>query len=406
MAIDRNNIRLGSRYQRAIEKNGDKFGATGPKVLDLNGCKLKFYKFGEVKSYYDLNVLPFVVGGRKHPAVKSGELKPGDWDFMVDYWVHRDVGPEKGQYICIKKTYGLPCPMCDEAERLKAEQGSDAAKGMWASHRALMAVQPLDSHGHGDAEPMLLDMAYNNFALDLIDESESCMRGDGVVDFANLGPEGREVSFRVAEDTMGNGRKYKLAKNFAFNKRREEIPDSVVEKVPSLDELLNVPTAGDITRAMFGGPSEEPDDSRRRDRDDDRRDYERDQRNDREDDRRARDDQDERPSRTLRGRDGQDFEDPFPDQPTNLDRSDRRRDEQEERPRRQEPDERPREPARDEQAERPRRQDVAEDRPRRPEPEQDKCPNGYRWGADCDKKGLCYDCPDAVYHKCKAARNQ
>lgn len=402
MAINRNEIRMGGRYQRRIETNDDNTGARGAMALDTRSCKLKFYKFGEVKKYYDVNVLPFRVG-RNHPAVVAGEIREGDWDFSVDYFVHRNVGPDKGTYICLKKTYGKACPMCEEAQRLVDDQGQDAATGMWASKRSLLCVQPLDERGHGADEPMLLDCAYNNFTHDLTDASTACMRGEGTVDFANPGASGREVTFQVGEDTMGGGRKYKLGKNFAFNKRREEIPESVLEAVPCLDSLLVVPTKETVAAAMFGGAVPENEDRRggsRDDRNDDRRDYERDQRNDREAsrgydrdqprrddeppsrgyDRGGRDERDERPQeRTLRGSDGRDFDDPFPDQPTNLDRGGR-----EERPQEREP-------------ERPREQE------RRPEPAEESCPHGYKFGADCDKKSLCYDCPDALYGRCKRA---
>jgi len=403
MAINRNEIRMGGRYQRRTETNEDNTGARGTQALDTRSVNLKFYKFGEVKKYYDVNILPFRVG-RNNPAVVAGELREGDWDYSVDYFVHKNVGPDKGTYICPKKTYGKACPMCEEAQRLSDENGSDAAKGMWASKRSLLCVQPLDERGRGDDVPMLLDCAYNNFTHDLTDASTACMRGDGVVDFANPGAAGREVSFQIGEESMGGGRKYKIAKNFAFNKRREDIPDSVLDAVPCLDSLLVVSTKEDIEKAMFGGPSDDNRDNdnlggrdqerggRDYERDSDRRDREFDREFDRNMERReqermeqeretARDQErggrdydrgqsrrDEQPQeRTLRGSDGRDFQDPFPDQPTNLDRGGR-----------------------------------DQERPQETRSEE-KCPHGYCFGTDCDRKSMCPDCPDSIYGRCKRA---
>ena len=376
MPINRNEIRMGGRYQRRTETNEDNTGARGTLALDTRSISLKFYKFGEVKKYYDVNILPFRVG-RNNPAVVAGELREGDWDYSVDYFVHKNVGPDKGTYICPKKTYGKACPMCEEAQRLSDENGSDAAKGMWASKRSLLCVQPLDERGRGDDVPMLLDCAYNNFTHDLTDASTACMRGDGVVDFANPGAAGREVSFQIGEESMGGGRKYKIAKNFAFNKRREEIPDSVLDAVPCLDSLLVVSTKEDIETAMFGGPSNDNrDNDNRGSRDQERggRDYDRGQsrRDDeppsRSSDREERSPRDEQPQeRTLRGSDGRDFQDPFPDQPTNLDRGGR-----------------------------------DQERPQETRSEE-KCPHGYCFGTDCDRKSMCPDCPDSIYGRCKRA---
>lgn len=376
MPINRNEIRMGGRYQRRTETNEDNTGARGTLALDTRSISLKFYKFGEVKKYYDVNILPFRVG-RNNPAVVAGELREGDWDYSVDYFVHKNVGPDKGTYICPKKTYGKACPMCEEAQRLSDENGSDAAKGMWASKRSLLCVQPLDERGRGDDVPMLLDCAYNNFTHDLTDASTACMRGDGVVDFANPGAAGREVSFQIGEESMGGGRKYKIAKNFAFNKRREEIPDSVLDAVPCLDSLLVVSTKEDIETAMFGGPSNDNrDNDNRGSRDQERggRDYDRGQsrRDDeppsRSSDREERSPRDEQPQeRTLRGSDGRDFQDPFPDQPTNLDRGGR-----------------------------------DQERPQETRSEE-KCPHGYCFGTDCDRKSMCPDCPDSIYRRCQRA---
>ena len=414
-AFNRSSINLGRRYQRQAETNEDKGGARGPHFMDYRTCKLKFFKMGKVGEYQDINILPFRIATNKHPLVKSGELKVGDWDFLLDVWVHRNIGPDKGSYLCPKKTYGKSCPICDEASRLADNEGTQAATGMWASRRSVFLVQEIDSQGRGGDVPLIFETSHNNFTKDLVDEASACMRGQGIVDYANPGPDGRVVSFRVGEDSMGGGRTFKIAKSFSFNKRREEIPDSVLEACPSLDEFLVVPTPEQLNAALFGGPSEEPEESSSRSsRDDDREDYRRDQERDREardreDDRRGSRDEDTRYSRgsrdeepqgrTLRGNDGKDFEDPYPDQPTGLSRGgdDRAERAQEPRDERRVRDDAP--ASREEPRER-------EERRREPEQEQEQenpCPNHYQFGVECDKKALCYKCPDAIYNRCRNA---
>ena len=112
MPINRNEIRMGGRYQRRTETNEDNTGARGTLALDTRSISLKFYKFGEVKKYYDVNILPFRVG-RNNPAVVAGELREGDWDYSVDYFVHKNVGPDKGTYRM--KTEATPPRACGPA---------------------------------------------------------------------------------------------------------------------------------------------------------------------------------------------------------------------------------------------------------------------------------------------------
>lgn len=68
---------------------------------------------------HDLDVVPFRVTenhNRFHSDLRYSS--PGKWYPERTFWVHYDVGINKATYCCSAKTFGKPCPVCDERSRL------------------------------------------------------------------------------------------------------------------------------------------------------------------------------------------------------------------------------------------------------------------------------------------------
>jgi hypothetical protein len=361
-------INLGKRTQQQTDTIESK-GAQRKGAINYAGVPLKFFKFKEPDKIQDINILPWQIATRNHPEVIKGSMEVGDYDYVLDVWVHTKVGPNEEDFICPKKTWGGACPCCDEADALwneNTEESKAAARPLFARRKCVYQVQELDEDFRPvSEEPKIFEVAHNNFTKALQSKAASCMRGKGVVNFANTDEQGRVVSFQVSEEKMDGGRTYKKATNFEFNKRVEEVSDEVLDKCVPLDSLMMVKTPAEIKQIMFGdgtGNSSDADNG--------------------EDDQEAGEE-----SRTLSTDSGEEFDDPFPDQPTNLRRGSRPR---------KEPAEEQEEPREEEPAPRGRG-----DRKVKAEEPKGECPNGYTFGADCDRKGLCFKCPEAIYNRCR-----
>lgn len=413
--FDRSRISLGRRTQQQTDTRESNSGTSRQGFMNYSTCSLKFFKLGEPGKYHDLNILPWRVATRNHPEVVAGNMQVGDFDYVLDVWVHRSVGPNQVDCICPKKTMGRACPICDEGNRLWDDGEKDAARPFFASRKCVYLVQELDERLHADGDVKVFETSHATFSRDLQDEATNCLRGNGVVNFASPDSDGRVVSFRVGEDKMGNGKKFKKAVGFSFQQRAEEIPDEVLENLPSLDAMMVVKSAEELKAMMYGddAATNDFDDARERaaregEREPARNEYRQDPRDER---RLTRSDLDamgfdgyksengrqepvntrrgsmpfdddddqsiiERPERcadpvpqgrTFRDTRGQVHEDPFPDQPTEMDTS-------------------------------PMRPTPAQ------EPEQaqdDRCPRGYCFGRDCNKKPMCARCPDDVFNECQ-----
>ena len=383
--FDRSKFNLGNRIRQQNENMDEKStgNSSRPRFMNYSTTRLKFFKLGKVGEYHDINILPWVVSSKMHPDVIRTKDLPeiiytkehpegernlakvmiGDPDYVLDLKVHTRIGPDEGDYLCLKENFGNPCPICDASKECFDKGDKVMGNALKAKHKCVYLIQELDSKLRPvSEEPQIFEISYFNFSKELQSRSTSCMRGEGCVHFANLDDEGRVVSFVVGEGTLEGGKTYKKASDLSFNVRKEEISDEILEKCPSLDALMVIPTADRLRAALNGDPDDDVIEQ------------------------------------------GANVVDETPRQ------SPSRRNPEESR-RREEPEEEPA-PRRAEPVDPPARRREPEPeaeapvtRRRAPEPEsEDQCPNGYVWGEDNDTKPLCFRCPDAIFGKCQRAK--
>ena len=426
--FDRSRISLGRRTQQQTDTRDDNGGISRQGFMNYSSSGLKFFKLGDVGTYHDLNILPWRIGTKNHPEVVAGNAKVGDYDYVLDLMVHTRIGPNNGDYICPKKNFGKPCPICDRADELwKNEDTKDDARSLFAKRKCVYLVQELDDKFHAKSEkPMIYETAHATFSKELQSRATSCLRGKGVVNFADP-DEGKVVSFSVNEGTMGSGKKFKQAGNFEFNERTEEVSDEILEACPSLDTMMVIKTPEQLKAAMYGDPEDVEEDFENQ--------------------------QDEAEEQATPAR----FRDNEPaDYAEGRSRHTDVEEEEAPAPRRN------RRPVAEdtEEAPAPRRRAVAEDteeapapRRRNAEPETEnpyqdarrasrksveteeipanddpampfdklaveetpkasrgasegECPNGYEYGVDCDAKPLCAKCNDNIWSKCSECKRR
>ena len=165
--------------------------------------------------------------------VKKGEFEIGDKDYVMDIFTHRGVGPSEATVLCLKNTYGKPCPICEYAAQLKKQGKEDEAAALKASRRVFYNVQDLKNPD----KLMIFEASHYLFEKELIDEARDDDEG-GFVDFADE-ETGKEIKFRCSKVTKG-GYEFNEFKSFSFEERDENIPDELLENAISFDEILNL----------------------------------------------------------------------------------------------------------------------------------------------------------------------
>lgn len=234
---------LAKRYQASYESKGSSGRNAG--VMDWKKVDGEVQFFSPAEGRNRINIIPYTIKSKNHPLVKKGEFEVGDKDYVMDIFVHRGVGPSEASVLCLKNTYGKPCPICEQSALLRKQGKEDEAGALKPSRRVFYNVQDLKN-------PDVLkvfEASHYLFEKELIDEARDDEEG-GFVDFADE-ESGKEIKFRCSKTSKG-GFEFNEFKSFSFEDRDENIPDELLESAISFDEIMNVPTYEEAEKILYG----------------------------------------------------------------------------------------------------------------------------------------------------------
>ena len=239
---------LSKRYQASYDSKES--GA--PKksgVMNYKKCDGDIVFFNPTEGKNRINIIPYEIKTKNHPLVKKGEFEVGDKDYVMDIFVHKFVGPTEASVICLKQSYGKPCPICEQAAALRKQGKEDEAGALKATRRVFYNVEDLKDPG----KVKIFETSHYLFEKELIDEARD--DEDGFIDFADP-EEGSEIKFRCSK-TKKNGFEFNEYKSFSFEDRDEPISDDLLESAVSFDEIMNVPTYEEVEKILFGQDDDE-----------------------------------------------------------------------------------------------------------------------------------------------------
>lgn len=226
-------------------KNKDSGGVHGKRVLNLSDYKdVIFYK--PKKGTNRIDILPFIVSAENHPQ----KLKIGAEDYVLDIWVHGWVGPSDDSFVCLKRTYGKPCPICEEMSRLLQEENPNKKQIDSLKPKRRCYYNVIDLEDTVSTEKIkLFEVSQFLFEKELLEEAETAE--DEVVYFSDL-EEGRSIRFRASEEKMDTGKGFLKYKSFSFERRKKTYKESIFDQVFPLDALLIMPSYEEVKNSFFG----------------------------------------------------------------------------------------------------------------------------------------------------------
>ena len=244
---------LSKRYQSSYESKGGNSNSNS--VIDYRKVDdVEFFSPKEGKN--KINIIPYEIKSPNHPLVKKGEMEIGEMDYVMDIWVHKNIGPSETNVICLKNTYGKACPICEHMAMLRKKGEEDEANDLKPSRRVIYNVEDCKEPG----KIKVFETSHYLFEKELIDEARDDEEG-GFTDFADP-DEGKEIKFRASKVSKG-GYEFNEYKSFSFEDREEPVSKKLLAKAISFDEHLKVPTYAEVEKLFFGedeGKSEaEPD---------------------------------------------------------------------------------------------------------------------------------------------------
>ena len=341
-------------------------GGGGSRVInwkEIDG-EVKFYQPGVGKNA--INIIPFEIKSKNHPLVKQGQMEIGELDYCLDIWTHRNVGPSESSVICLKKTYGKACPICEESEKMKKQGKEKEAAALTSKRRVFYNVEDVRKK---PGELQVFEVSHYLFEKELIDEARN-EDEDGFIDFADL-KTGSVVKFRCSKISQG-GYEFNEFKSFSFADREDSIDDDLSASAISFDEHLNILNYESIQAILFGSDEDAEDEE----------------------------DEDERPSRKKQSakkssKKDDDDEDSESDEDEDEDAEDEK------------PAKKPVKKAASKKKHSDEYEDDEEEEEKKPSKKSSgkgKCPHGYTFGEDADDHEECEDCD--VWVKCIGAKKK
>jgi len=201
-----------------------------------------------------LDFLPYEVTDPKH-SDRNPEAEvamPGTLWYKHPYKLHRNVGVENDAAVCLS-SIGKKCPICEyRAKQIKAGADREDTDAIKPSLRNLYIVVPLDSKKH-EEKPHIFDISQYNFQIMLNDELEEHEEYEVFPDIE----EGLTLKIRFASKTIGKGQPFAQASRIDFLEREETYDESILEKVPNLDEVLIILSYDELHAKFFDMEDEE-----------------------------------------------------------------------------------------------------------------------------------------------------
>lgn len=221
--------------KKAAEKNSGGIDFTSISLPDGVGL------FDMKEGIRRVDILPYTVGtpGPSGPNPEAGE---GDVYFERTFYTHRDIGADGNTYVCLAKTAGKKCPVCESrASMLKNGADKDVADELLPKKRQLWNVYDREAP---DKNVQVWDVSFHLFGKQLYKEINNADEDDDFEFFADP-QEGSTLRLGIEEVNRG-GYKFNSVETIGFKVRKTPLSDEVLEQANDLDGVLTVLSYKDL----------------------------------------------------------------------------------------------------------------------------------------------------------------
>lgn len=244
------------RMKKGLGKGGGDYENTS--IFKTNLENVKFWKVSEGKHFFD--IVPYKAG-KQDPDTKEGEEA-----YCFQPYMHRNIGPNDRDVICLARTYGKPCPICEHVKKLindGADEDLVKEIKVQTNPRAIYNVHVLDNEKEQDKGVQIFHASHYTMEGKLLELANKPTRpgGKGIETFVPYplpDKDGKTIYFK----RKGKGMSTEFLA-LSFEDRDYSISKDILKQAHVLDELIEIPSYDQVEAMLLG------DDSPEKDKDDD-----------------------------------------------------------------------------------------------------------------------------------------
>jgi len=167
----------------------------------------------------------------------------GDFDYVLDLYVHQNVGKINQPYVCPFENYAKPCPICEymKANRLDKKEWNNIRP----KRRSIYLIWNRTNAEEEKKGVQIFDAAHF-FMEEKIEEIAKLPRGGGYVVFSDP-DNGKSVCWT----RTGSGQTGTKYLGHRFVDRETAIPDRILDKTFSLDQVINMHPEYELIKKGF-----------------------------------------------------------------------------------------------------------------------------------------------------------
>lgn len=184
-----------------------------------------------------IDIIPYEVKKGNDEKGGNPHAETGQYHYERTYWAHRGIGIEQTSICCPRKTFGEKCPICEDQAKMRRDPDADdeLVKSLEPKERQLFIVIDRDDKSDAEGVMKLWDISYHLFGKALDAKMKRAEADDDYVAFHSL-EAGKTLRVGFEEKHMGKNAFF--ACDDIEMKSRKPLPESILDEVPDLDELL------------------------------------------------------------------------------------------------------------------------------------------------------------------------
>lgn len=202
---------------------------------------------------YRIDIVPFIVG-KGNPCAE-----PGESYYERTFFLHYGIGPNNNAYVCLNKTYGKPCPICEYKAKLALDPDTTKKQlsALTAKERQLWLVY---DRKDPDSGIQLWEVANWNFGALLDDRRQFAEADEPHISAFDDENAGSVLKVCFSEETGPNG-SYIKAKIIDFKSRPDGLPEKLLDHGICLDDLLKEMPYDELKSIFHQEPENDDDES-------------------------------------------------------------------------------------------------------------------------------------------------